>query len=225
MFCLTIQNLHVLGVNNAIQNSNHCKLSTKKRWKSRQLLSFNLGEFSTKKETVRAVLRMSTKRNDASATATATVMLTSGASGRINVLFSMRALRSLLMIVHTVLLLFLSPFRRRKAHVVVMSTGGGGAAAAGGQSMSNGRDEKQLSLEKKNTTGATVRVPSAMLPWLMTSSAALDQEVAARRSLAIKRVMQEDGSKESGRQFSFFPTSRGDTLFTQSWTPISIKIR
>lgn len=167
---------------------------------------------------------MSTKGNEAAA---ATVMLTSGASGRINALFSLRAWRSLLMIVEAFILLFLIPFRRRKA-VVVMATGGGtqgggGGGSGVGHSMCNGKEEKQM--EKKSSSGAMVRVPSAMVPWMMSASAAVDQEVAARRSLAIKRVMQDDGSKESVRNFSLFPTSRGDTLFTQSWTPISIKIR
>lgn len=164
---------------------------------------------------------MSTKGNEA---ATATVMLTSGASGRINALFSLRAWRSLLMIVEAFILLFLLPFRRRKA-VVVMATGGGtqGGGGVGGHSLCNGKEEKLM--EKKSSTVGMLRVPSAMVPWMVSASVAVDQEVAARRSLAIKQVMQDDGSKESVRNFSLFPTSRGDTLFTQTWTPISIKIR
>lgn len=216
MFCLTIQSLDVLGVNKAIPFFNHYELATKRRWKSKRVLSFNLGNFATKRETV--AVMMSTKGNEVAST----VMLTSGASGRINALFSLRAWRSLLMIVEAFLLLFILPFRRRKA-VVVMATGGGAQGGGGGPSMCNGKEEKHT--EKKSTAGAMVRVPSAMVPWKTSSSAAVDQEVSARRSLAIKRVMQDDGSKESVRQFSLFPTSRGDILFTQSWTPISIKVR
>lgn len=151
-----------------------------------------------------------------------TVMLTSGASGRINALFSIRAWRSLLMIVNAFFLLLLLPFRRRKA-VVAMATGGsqGGGAGVGQGIIGSGKEEKQM--EKKS--GAVVRVPAAMVPRKSSAmTVAGTNQVAARRSLAIKRVMQDDG-KESVREFSLFATARGDTLFTQSWTPISVKVR
>jgi len=49
--------------------------------------------------------------------------------------------------------------------------------------------------------------------------------VAARRALSIRRVVEDNGCDETVRQFSLFVTSRGDTMFTQSWTPAKIKAR
>jgi acylglycerol lipase len=59
------------------------------------------------------------------------------------------------------------------------------------------------------------------VPWKSSAS----QEVETRRALAIRRVMQEYDDAECVRKFSLFSTSRGDTLFTQSWTPASNKFR
>ena len=70
-----------------------------------------------------------------------------------------------------------------------------------------------------------VRVP-ATVPWRCGAAVAVDQDVAARRALAIGRVVQEGGGGEkSVREFSLLTTLRGDTLFTQSWTPLRVKIR
>lgn len=56
-----------------------------------------------------------------------------------------------------------------------------------------------------------------------------EMEVADRRALAIKRVKDEAAASEDClRDFSLFTTNvRGDatTLFTQSWTPVSVKLR
>ncbi|KAJ0247847.1 Hydrolase_4 domain-containing protein [Hirschfeldia incana] len=54
-----------------------------------------------------------------------------------------------------------------------------------------------------------------------------DDEVAVRRGLAMRRVLEDNGGDGSSvRDFSFFTTSRGDTLFTQSWTRVgSVKNR
>lgn len=56
-----------------------------------------------------------------------------------------------------------------------------------------------------------------------------EMEVADRRALAIKRVKEEAAACEDClRDFSLFTTNvRGDstTLFTQSWTPVSVKVR
>lgn len=56
-----------------------------------------------------------------------------------------------------------------------------------------------------------------------------EMEVADRRALAIKRVKEEaQACKDCLRDFSLFTTNvREDvtTLFTQSWTPVSVKVR
>ncbi|KAM7475281.1 hypothetical protein LguiB_022524 [Lonicera macranthoides] len=134
---------------------------------------------------------------------------TSGASGRINALLSIQALRSLLVLIQAFVLLLISPFR-------------------GGQR----KGPLPLSKEDVKRDGggsyrkvAVLRVP--VVPWRSSASAAalVDQEVATRRSLAISRVMQEYDDDESVREFSLFATSRGDTIFTQSWMPVSNKVR
>ncbi|KAK3034029.1 hypothetical protein RJ639_032951 [Escallonia herrerae] len=142
------------------------------------------------------------------------VILTSGASGRLNALLSARALRSLLMLVNAFVMLLLLPFRGRKRSVLTVPAV---------SSSEKGAKEEAESVRRK---GAVVRVPTKVVPWKSTASAAvaLDQEVAARRALAIKRVTQDQGN-ESVREFSLFVTSRGDTMFTQSWTPVSVKVR
>lgn len=69
--------------------------------------------------------------------------------------------------------------------------------------------------------GKVVRVPSAMVH----RKTAADKEVAARRALAIKRVMESNGDEDNSRDFSFLTSARGDTIFTQSWTPVNVEIR
>ncbi|KAL3512485.1 hypothetical protein ACH5RR_025202 [Cinchona calisaya] len=152
------------------------------------------------------------------ATATAPVMLTSGASGRINALLSLRAWKSLLMVITAFVLLLFLPFRRRRmASPASVSQGGGGSGSGSG----NGKEEKQG--EKKGGV-PVVRVPAAMVP-RKSAAATVDKEVAERRALAIKRVLEDD-DKRSVREFDLFGTSRGDTLFTQSWTPpVDTKVR
>ncbi|KAK8518237.1 hypothetical protein V6N12_017390 [Hibiscus sabdariffa] len=139
--------------------------------------------------------------------------LTSGASGRINALFSLRALRSLLLLLDAVVLLLLFPFRgTRRA-----------SAISSGEKV--GKEDKQESRRKlgSSSSAAVVRVPVAMLP-RKSATVVVDQEAAARRSLAIQRVAQ-DGDDETAREFSLFTSARGDTLFTQSWTPVSVIVR
>ncbi|KAI3773952.1 hypothetical protein L1987_48491 [Smallanthus sonchifolius] len=60
-----------------------------------------------------------------------------------------------------------------------------------------------------------MRVPSTIVPW----KRAVDHEVAVRRALAIRKVT------DGGRDYSLFVTPRGETMFTQSWTPISVNTR
>ncbi|KAL2457297.1 alpha/beta-hydrolase superfamily protein [Forsythia ovata] len=145
---------------------------------------------------------MVNKANDSSTT----LMLTSGASGRINALLSVRALRSLWLIIHAFVLLLLFPFRGR--FYITSAEKGGGSGGGGAK-------------EDKSSTqggGVVVRVPRK-------SGAAVDKEVAARRALSIKRVVEDNGDDETSREFSLFVTSRGDTMFTQSWTPAKVKVR
>ena len=121
----------------------------------------------------------------------AAVMLTSGASGRINVLFSLRVWRSLWLLISAFFLIFLVPFRGRRRSVAA----------------------------EEKPSGKLVRVPSAMVH---RKSA----EVAARRALAINRVMEgNENEQESLRDFSLLISARGDTIFTQSWTPVNVEIR
>ncbi|CAA7032456.1 unnamed protein product [Microthlaspi erraticum] len=62
---------------------------------------------------------------------------------------------------------------------------------------------------------------------LPTPTTVVDEEVAVRRGLAMRRVLEDDGGDGSSvRDFSLFTTKRGDTLFTQSWTRVgSVKNR
>ncbi|KAL8188596.1 hypothetical protein R6Q57_029884 [Mikania cordata] len=121
------------------------------------------------------------------------MMLTSGASGRVTALFSMHVLKSLLMLVNAFFVLLFFPFRQRKP-----------------------LPEKGDEIGGSNRKGV-VRVPSTIVPWKSSASAA----VAVRRALAIRKVT--DGTR--GRDYSLFVTPRGDTIFTQSWTPVSVNTR
>ncbi|KAK2979484.1 hypothetical protein RJ640_005399 [Escallonia rubra] len=183
---------------------NHSQLRCSRRQKPSLELKFN----SRYSRSSRKFNSMAMKANDAA------VILTSGASGRVNALLSARALRSLLMLVNAFVMLLLLPFRGRRRSVLTVPAV---------SSSEKGTKEEAESGRRK---GAVVRVPTKVVPWKSTASAAvaLDQEVAARRALAIKRVTQDQGN-ESVREFSLFVTSRGDTMFTQSWTPVSVKVR
>ncbi|TYH98399.1 hypothetical protein ES332_A12G308200v1 [Gossypium tomentosum] len=135
--------------------------------------------------------------------------LTSGVSDLINALFSLRSLRSLLAVLNAVVLLLLLPTRRRKRTSALKSEAG--------------KDEKHEG-RKKGSVGTT-----------KSTAFAVDLEAAARRSLAIRRVVQDDDGV-SMREFSLYNhlhasnpigttcSARGDTLFIQIWTPISVKI-
>ncbi|KAL0535517.1 hypothetical protein IC582_029848 [Cucumis melo] len=155
-----------------------------------------------------------------SSSSSSSLILTSGASGRINALLSMRALKSLIMLVNAFILLLLFPFRGPKRAQSVAD---------------KPRDDKS---ERKCPT---VRVPATIVSWKSSSSnnnnstnstnsllpaAAVDQEVAVRRALAIRRVVEDkDKNEASIREFLLFQSPRGNTIFTQSWTPASLKIR
>lgn len=54
-----------------------------------------------------------------------------------------------------------------------------------------------------------------------TTTTVVDEQVAVRRNLAMRRVLEDNGGDGSSvRDFSLFTSKRGDTLFTQSWTPV-----
>ncbi|CAJ1936554.1 unnamed protein product [Sphenostylis stenocarpa] len=106
-----------------------------------------------------------------------TLILTSGASGRIRALFSLRALQALLAFFNNLVFLLLFPFRK----------------------------------------GTLL---SSRLAWKTTSPS----PSMPRRALAIRRLLEDadaDPHPISLREYRLFPNSRGDTIFTQSWLPLS----
>ncbi|XP_075661510.1 uncharacterized protein LOC142631265 [Castanea sativa] len=129
-----------------------------------------------------------------------TAMLTSGASGRVRALFSVRVWRSLVMVMNALVILLLVPFRRRRQK----------NEEGGSQSQSQSQSQKK------------VMVPVKMVTWRKSGSVVVEQEVAVRRALAMRRVAQDDDdglNEELVRDYSLFLTPRGDTIFTRSWTP------
>ncbi|XP_027167229.1 uncharacterized protein LOC113767364 isoform X2 [Coffea eugenioides] len=219
MTCLTVDYLHI-----PLINRNPYKFAVKTTFKpkgSSKLRSFGLKPLVVRRKKEEMAMVEAAKGKDVAAT----VMLTSGASGRISALFSVRVWKSSLMVLNAFVLLLFLPFRRRRvvSPGAVMGPGSqaggsGSCGGSGGGGKGHGKEERQA--EKKG--GVTVvRVPAAMVP---RKSSAVDKEVASRRALAIKRVL-EDNCKQSVRDYALFGTSRGDTLFTQSWTPVGIKVR
>jgi acylglycerol lipase len=144
-----------------------------------------------------------------SSSSSSPLMLTSGASGRVNALCSLRVWRSLMMLINAFVLLLLVPFRRAPS--------------------SRKEEKRDESGGAHRHQRKVVRVPARMVA--SRKSGAVEQEVAARRALATRRVMQDgngDGdekNKKSVREYSLFVTARGDTIFTQSWTPVSVNTR
>ncbi|KAK1302656.1 hypothetical protein QJS10_CPB12g01603 [Acorus calamus] len=98
----------------------------------------------------------------------APLMLTSGATGRVNALLSLRALRSLAVLLRGLVLVLLLPFRW--GYVLRTTTKPTQASVE-----RSAKDEK--------AGPVVVRVPAAMVP----RRGARDQEVLARRAMAIKR--------------------------------------
>ncbi|KAG8056657.1 hypothetical protein GUJ93_ZPchr0002g23534 [Zizania palustris] len=52
---------------------------------------------------------------------------------------------------------------------------------------------------------------------------AVEIGAAERREMAIRRLQEEAGTGSSRREFAVFESARGDTLFTQSWTPAAVE--
>jgi acylglycerol lipase len=153
--------------------------------------------------------------SSSSSSSSSPLMLTSGASGRVNALCSLRVWRSLMMLINAFVLLLLVPFRRAPS--------------------SRKEEKREESGGAHRHQRKVVRVPAGMVA--SRKSRTVEQEVAARRALATRRVMQDgngdgdgdgDGdekNKKSVREYSLFVTARGDTIFTQSWTPVSVNTR
>ncbi|KAE9586095.1 putative triacylglycerol lipase [Lupinus albus] len=131
-------------------------------------------------------------------------------------LLSMRALKSLFTLIQEVMMILVLPFRgRRKVSHHQME-----------------KDEKRHDCHRK---GTVVRVPAKMVPWKNSISISsnggggamkvVDQVVMVRREMAVRRVMEEDNDESCVREYWLFGTRRGDTIFTQSWTPVSVQIR
>lgn len=152
-------------------------------------------------------------------------ILTSGASGRITALFSVQALKSLLMLINAFFLILLAPFRGRRRMVVVAARGSSSSSSGDQKS----KDDRLLQETSSGVHRTKLRVPATIVPWKSAGgggrvTAVVDPEVGGRRAIAIKRVLQ-DGDTNTVREFSLFVTARSDNLFTQSWTPVSAKIR
>ncbi|KAK9063091.1 hypothetical protein SSX86_016961 [Deinandra increscens subsp. villosa] len=145
------------------------------------------------------------------------IMLTSGASGRVTALLSLNVLKSFLMLVNAFFLLIFFPFRGRKRfHSPAMPS-----PEKGGKEEICGANSN-INVNRKGGV-PVMRVPSRIVPWKSSASAAaavaVDQEVAVRRAIAIRKVT------DGGWDYSLFVTPRGETMFTQSWTPVSLKTR
>ncbi|CAN8292638.1 unnamed protein product [Cochlearia groenlandica] len=79
-----------------------------------------------------------------------------------------------------------------------------------------------FSVKKRKTRNIVCEVSPSSPPSTKTKKTVVDEEVAVRRGLAMRRVLEDNGGDgTSVRDFSLFKTKRGDTLFTQSWTPVS----
>ncbi|KAK7314687.1 hypothetical protein VNO77_33214 [Canavalia gladiata] len=115
---------------------------------------------------------------------------------------SLRTLKSLLMLTYAVVMLLLVPFIGRRRVSPVDKAGAGGC-----------KDEKQQDCHRKVVAA---RVPAKMVPW---KSGAI-----IRREMAIKRVV-EDVDPSYVREYWLLRTRRGDNIFTQCWTSVSVKIR
>ncbi|XP_043721079.1 monoacylglycerol lipase-like [Telopea speciosissima] len=141
--------------------------------------------------------------------ASPSLLVTSGASGRVNALLSLRLLKSLVMLINAFVMFTLLPFRGRRRCVTALAD-------------KSSKDEKQESSSVRKTT--VLRVPAAMVTRRSNLGATGEQEVVARRALAIKgATMDKDSS--TVREVFLFVTSRGETLFTQTWTPVSVNIK
>ncbi|XP_077230003.1 uncharacterized protein LOC143863222 [Tasmannia lanceolata] len=182
----------------ALQKRFHEKKKQKSSFSTLQIRQSQPSKISTRMESTAKISDVSPS-----------LILTSGATGRVNVLLSRRALKSLVMILNGILMLLILPFRLRKRRV-------------SSPVMEKSKDEKIEISHRK--VGPVLRVPAVRVSKRSNAMVLGDQDVVTRRELAIKRV-KEDEDGNSVREISLFVTTRGDTLFTQSWTPVSVKVR
>ncbi|KAJ4961161.1 hypothetical protein NE237_021071 [Protea cynaroides] len=159
------------------------------------------------------VMEPTRKMNDSSTSP----LLTSGASGcnvnrnsgRVNSQLLLRVLKCLVMLINAFVMFMLMPFRGRRRCVTTSAD-------------KASKDEKQEISSAWKTT--LLRASPTMVNRRSNLVVREDQEVIKRRTLAIKRAAQDNDSS-TDREVFLFVTSRGDTLFTQTWTPVSIKIK
>jgi len=155
------------------------------------------------------------------------LILTSGASGRIRALFSVQALKSLLVLINAFFLLLLVPFRGRRRTVVSAGVSARGSSSSS-SSFGDQKSKDDRLLQESGVHRTKLRVPATVVPWKSAGgsgvTAVVDSEVGGRRAIAIKRALQED-DPNTVREFSLFVSARSDTIFTQSWTSVSVKIR
>uniref|UniRef100_A0A0D6R0B7 Serine aminopeptidase S33 domain-containing protein n=1 Tax=Araucaria cunninghamii TaxID=56994 RepID=A0A0D6R0B7_ARACU len=132
------------------------------------------------------LVMMATTRDDS------TVILTSGASGRVNALFSLGNLRRLIFSVQALFLWILMLFERRKSC--------------------------ENTEEGKNQVSYRRSLSVRKFPIVRRRNVRRDEEedVCKRRTLAVKSREFEG----SGWKYYLFLNSRGETLFVQSWTPV-----
>ncbi|KAI3976424.1 hypothetical protein MKX01_008282 [Papaver californicum] len=160
---------------------------------------------------------------------TTSLLLTSGASGRVNALLSLRAIKRLLMLVYTIILFLLVPLTRVRKRVGISST----------TTMMVGESDENICHRKSSSLVSSVSSPVKRNRRIYNVSnddgddnisskeivVLKDFDVVTRRTISIKRVTQDDDDSISVREASLFVNSRGETLFTQSWTPAAIKVK
>ncbi|EPS73873.1 hypothetical protein M569_00882 [Genlisea aurea] len=136
------------------------------------------------------------------------MMFTSGASVRLNALLSLYAVSSLWRLISAVFFVIRLPFRRRYV-----------AAGASHDSA------EKCGAKEDRSFSSRMRIRK-----VSRKTAVIDKDVAARRALAIERTAEEteeknDEAKTTKRAYSLFSSTRGDTIFAQSWTPANLPVR
>lgn len=194
-----------------------------------------------------SIISMSAIAAATATTATPALLLTSGASGRVNVIFSLRTLKSLVLLIKaSIFFLLLLPFQLGLWRTSSIKQPSPTSSSSSSSSNSVDRDEKKHHNQENRITtkkspspffffffGGGRKLPVAVPGSLVRTNSinktavvvAGDTDAATRRELAIKRVTENNISSSSLRDFSLLVTSRGDTLFTQSWTPRNTNIR
>ncbi|KAI3889694.1 hypothetical protein MKX03_007716 [Papaver bracteatum] len=156
---------------------------------------------------------------------TTSLILTSGASGRVNALLSLSAIKRLLMLVYTIILFLLLPLTRvrRRTMMVVGESDENICHRKSLSSVSSSpvkRNRKIYNVNSDDNEDDCKTVASKEIVVLK------DFDVVSRRAISIKRVTQDDDDDcDTVREACLFGNSRGETLFTQSWTPASVKVK